>query len=295
MAASEAIQAREQLLAQLVETLHLGLFHVGLDGSLLYANDRLREITGVAIAATLLDQLRRLTPTSLAAAAVVVAEVLAGAERDVLIDFEHQPGTELRYGSLRMRPLLDGTGAVVGATGTIEDVTDSVRERTELAARASVDHLTGCLNRASVLDRLEQELNRLEHRGGGTGVAAIFVDVDKFKSVNDNFGHDVGDRVLESTAERLLGAVRRGDAVGRLGGDEFLVVCPDITSAEEAELVARHIAAKASGVTVAGPHSVQVQLTVGTTWTDDGKADMRQLVATADAAMYRSKPAHRAS
>ena len=115
--------------------------------------------------------------------------------------------------------LSDREGAP-GALLTVTDVTDSARMREELTAKATFDVLTGCHNRASVMAILDQAL-----RGGeAASTAVLFVDLDKFKPVNDTLGHDAGDELLALTAQRLGGVLRRDDVVGRIGGDEFLIV-----------------------------------------------------------------------
>ena len=129
-----------------------------------------------------------------------------------------------RICDLSLRPLTDVAGIVAGAVGCLSDVTDRVQLRRELEVRASVDRLTSCLNRDSSLQLLER--TTAAAKAPGEGNALIYIDLDDFKSVNDRFGHAVGDRLLAEAAERLRQAARKGDTVGRVGGDEFIVICP---------------------------------------------------------------------
>jgi diguanylate cyclase (GGDEF)-like protein/PAS domain S-box-containing protein len=292
MAAQDALRAREQLLGQLAETVPLGLFHIDRAGSLLFANETLGRITGVALGSRLRDQLRRVVPHERSMVDGAVNEALAGTARDLVIAIQPEDDGDIRHCRLRMLPLVAPTGAVNGVTGCIEDISDSVRMSRELETRARTDQLTGCLNHAAVLERLDEVLRaagRERRRARRSGTAVVFVDLDHFKSVNDRLGHAAGDRVLVGVAERLRGSVRGDDAVGRLGGDEFLVICPGVHSAVDAARIARTIAARVHHETYLGGTLVEVRASVGVSWTDDPDADADRIVATADSAMYDAK------
>src|SRR3546814_4282555 len=122
---------------------------------------------------------------------------------------------------LALRALTSSDGTVTGAVGSVTDITDSARMSAELEHRATYDALTGCMNRSTTMANLERVLVE-----NGQDTAVMFVDLDGFKAVNDVAGHRVGDTLLMAVAERLQRAVRGGDVVGRIGGDEFLVICP---------------------------------------------------------------------
>jgi diguanylate cyclase (GGDEF)-like protein len=170
------------------------------------------------------------------------------------------------------------------------DVTEDARLREELTHRATYDQLTGCLNRTSILEVLEALLAPARRRPAGAAV--VYVDLDRFKQVNDRLGHAAGDRLLVHVAQRLLAAVRDGDLVGRLGGDEFLVVCRHVGSAEEAMAIGERIAAavRGSSLTLDGERVVPL-LSAGIAWTAR-RTTADSLIARADAAMYQSKRFH---
>jgi diguanylate cyclase (GGDEF)-like protein len=173
----------------------------------------------------------------------------------------------------------------------VSDVTDSVRLRRELQIRANVDALTGCLNRSATLELLEVAVRESSMIGDGLGV--IFVDLDDFKSVNDRYGHATGDAVLIAASRRMRAGLRSDDHVGRLGGDEFLVICPKVASRQHAiDVVARLDASLQGTVAVAG-HAVELRATLGLAWTQDDTS-IDELVARADRAMYKAKEARRA-
>ena len=165
------------------------------------------------------------------------------------------------------------------------DVTSHHDVRDILDARAHLDALTGLPNRRAMGERLANAVNRA--RRDGTPVSVLFLDLNGFKAVNDGFGHDVGDEVLTAVGRRLAGTIRADDALGRWGGDEFVVV---LDGGEEAvrSLSARLHAAMAQPVAVAGSRSVEVRLSVGATEAHAGDTP-EDVVARADRAMFRAK------
>jgi diguanylate cyclase (GGDEF)-like protein len=169
------------------------------------------------------------------------------------------------------------------------------RRGEELAFLATHDPLTGLPNRTLILDRIEQMLAR--SRRSQTPVAALFVDLDNFKSINDTLGHSVGDELLRAVAARLEGVVRDIDALGRLGGDEFVVIAEELSLAAGPELIAERLldalaqpfklgADKQTRVTVAA--SIGIAAADGASPDGDG-ASAEELLREADIAMYRAK------
>ena len=285
MAAHEAVRAREQLLHRLAETLPLGVLQLDPDGAIVYKNDYLAAIIGEERAQTMAEQFvgtvdedRPLLERAFATALV------DGDDDDVVVRMT--PGGSPTECLIRVitKSLRAENGDVSGVIACISDVTETERMGRELERRATFDALTGCLNRATVLTRLDAGLN-----GDGGGCAAIFVDLDGFKSVNDRCGHAVGDEVLRAAADVLDRATRDGDAVGRLGGDEFLVVAVELDSAAEAmELATRIAEAMHAHPTVTGSH-VPLRASIGVAWSASGAVSAHDLVERADAAMYTSK------
>jgi diguanylate cyclase (GGDEF)-like protein len=185
------------------------------------------------------------------------------------------------------------------------DITERVLGEQELAWQAGHDDLTGLPNRAHMLRLVDDALERAaaaarrEPSGGGgpSGTALLFLDLDGFKTVNDSLGHDVGDALLGQVAVRLQDQVRPGDAVGRLGGDQFLVLAQDCDSAEAAALAFRlqqsFGSAFTSGGGLAVPLSVSVGVAVGRAGPGGRTHDAHALLSDADAAMYAAKSAGR--
>lgn len=288
VAAQEAIRARQQLLEQLTETLPIGLFHADLEGNLLYANQRLTEITGLPVGSTLGDWPGMAFPQWAAVVGRALGSAAGGSATDTIVDVA-APGAGTRHCSLSIRPLSDRDGVVTGVTGAVEDVTATVLERRELEVRAATDGLTGCLNRPAVLALLQDALDGMRPEDRPDGVAVIFLDVDGLKELNDRLGHLAGDALLAEVATRLGNAVRSRDAVGRYGGDEFVVLASHVRSAEHALTVARWIAARTLRTAVIEGELIEIRISLGVAWTAAPGVRAEDLIRQADAAMYRSK------
>ena len=157
--------------------------------------------------------------------------------------------------------LTDAAGVVTGAVGWLSDVTDRAQLHRELEVRASVDKLTSCLNREASLKLVEQMT--AAPKAPGEGNALIFIDLDRFKSVNDRYGHAAGDRLLAAAGDRLRGTARKGDAVGRVGGDEFIVICPRVESSAQAVKIAERIAAATTATVDVGTGVAELRTRVG--------------------------------
>ena len=169
----------------------------------------------------------------------------------------------------------------------VDDVTSRNAAERLLTHQATHDPLTDLPNRALLLDRLGHALQRLERRPNS--LAVLFFDVDRLKLVNDSLGHAVGDRMLVALADRVREAVRPDDTVARLSGDEFTVLCEDLTGAEDAAHVARRLLEAISEPLVFDGHEVFPSISMGIALTDDPSADPAVLLRDADAAMYRAK------
>jgi diguanylate cyclase (GGDEF)-like protein/PAS domain S-box-containing protein len=290
MATVDALHAREQLLGQLTETVPVGLFHADLNGNLLFANRRLSDMMGTGVSSRLDDQFALLEPEDRVHWDSAFAAATDGADIDMIARILLDEG-RTRHCSVSVRPLRDEHGNVTGLTGCVEDVTASVQSRSDLEVKAISDPLTGCLNRAGTLAVLQESLDRSPTSvADPNGTAAIFIDLDRFKPVNDEFGHATGDEVLVRVAERIRSSVRSGDVVGRLGGDEFLVICPQVADPDTALAMAHSLTARAFGAPVAlGSSNMQIRASLGVAWSGKRGTHADALVAQADAAMYRSK------
>jgi diguanylate cyclase (GGDEF)-like protein/PAS domain S-box-containing protein len=206
------------------------------------------------------------------------------------------PGGEVRWVVDRTVILPEVDGKRPLAQGMIFDITDRKRAEQELSHRANHDPLTGLPNRDQFRAALDEAIARARAQGGAVG--AMYVDLDDFKLVNDGFGHEVGDELLVAVADRLRGATRASDLVGRDGGDEFLVLLPDLPPAIEgatraAEQAARRVREVLVEPVSAGSAELWVQASVGVSLFPFDAADTQTLLKHADAAMYDAKAAGR--
>jgi diguanylate cyclase len=166
-------------------------------------------------------------------------------------------------------------------------VVQQTRDQERLAHLAHHDELTGLVNRGRTLELLQQAVDR--HAAGGLdAVTVLFCDLDRLKPINDGLGHDAGDAALRATAARLSGAVRADDVVGRIGGDEFLVVCPGLTLDSARPLAERLVAAVDGPVEWRGAR-LPLGVTIGTATLADQQLSADELVARADIDMYTRK------
>jgi diguanylate cyclase (GGDEF)-like protein/PAS domain S-box-containing protein len=281
--------AREQLLGRLAETVPVGLFQVDADRHIIYTNDRLHQILGVEGATTVETQLATVVEADQPALERALNDVLGqGEDADIEVELQLPPSGTLRFCTISLRALTHGDGTISGAIACVADVTDSTRMREELKKRATFDELTACYNRPSIMDALEASVASGQRRGER---AVMFIDLDRFKDVNDRDGHAAGDELLRIVAEGLRSVVRADDLVGRIGGDEFLVVCPEIGGAEQAMKLAGRIAqALRKQLCLATVSTAsQLQASIGVAWSNGDGIGADTLVAQADNAMYESK------
>jgi diguanylate cyclase (GGDEF)-like protein/PAS domain S-box-containing protein len=283
MAAHEALQQQERLLRRVAESLPVGILQLGTDGALVFANSRLSAIVGVPEVTGPEVLQAAVGDADRAALRAALKETLeSGTDSELEVGLRHASTGEARVCSVTMVSLSDREGAP-GALLSISDVTDSVRMREELTAKATFDVLTGCHNRASTMAILDQAL-----RDDARRTAVIFVDLDKFKPVNDTLGHDAGDELLAVTAERLTGVLRRDDIVGRIGGDEFLVVSRGLDGPDSALALGHRVRKALAAPAVLGAGPVDLSASIGVACSEPGD-DSVSLTKRADRAMYLSK------
>jgi diguanylate cyclase (GGDEF)-like protein/PAS domain S-box-containing protein len=278
MQVHEALAEREQILRELTDALPVGVVVFDADHRAVHENGRFAAIVGAAgIDGLVAEAASAGDAGGLDAALAAIAEGVAPKPVEL-----HLAGG--RVCRVTLRPLANR-----GGLACVDDVTEAVRLRRELEVRATFDALTSCFSRSAILGAL----HHLIDTAPGTGV--VFVDLDRFKPVNDELGHAAGDELLAVVGERLREAVREVDLVGRLGGDEFLVVCPGVADAAGVEAIAARIAEHlAAPMALAEVHLVRPRASIGIAWAAAG-TDPAALVATADAAMYEAKREARAS
>lgn len=185
-------------------------------------------------------------------------------------------------------PVLDEDNNVIGSAMSIVDVTEQKRMRDELAIQAVQDPLTGLGNRRVLFQRIEQALADVSDIGAM--IAVLYVDLDGFKAINDNLGHEAGDEALMEVAARLNKAVRDGDTVARLGGDEFAILLTSIVDRNDVEVVVRRVLEVLSDMMEIHGHRVRLPGSIGISMASkDSGITASEIIRQSDLAMYQAK------
>jgi diguanylate cyclase (GGDEF)-like protein len=197
----------------------------------------------------------------------------------------------MRWMRIRFKSLCDTQGNKYKLTGVSQDITEKKRSEETIWQQANFDPLTSLPNRRMFQDRLEHEIKK-SYRGG-LPLALMFIDLDKFKEVNDTLGHDKGDIMLVEAARRIAGCVRESDTVARLGGDEFTVILSELDDPGSIERIAQAIIQ-----TLVAPFHLDedvafVSASIGITLYPNDATNLEMLMSNADQAMYASKSAGR--
>ncbi|HEU5448318.1 MAG TPA: EAL domain-containing protein, partial [Acidimicrobiia bacterium] len=208
-----------------------------------------------------------------------------------LFDYRVPVDGRVRWVRARGQLIVDEVGEVAGMRGTCQDITERIEAQEALSHNALHDPLTGLPNRSLLLDRIEVALARSARIG--KNVAVLFLDLDRFKLINDSRGHAVGDEVLREVAERLRAAVRPSDTVGRLGGDEFVVVCEDAVAVWEATVLGERLIRTLEEAFQVEGGEVFVTVSIGIAIAEES-ASADDLLRDADVAMYQAKQRGRA-
>ena len=177
-------------------------------------------------------------------------------------------------------------------SGIFQDITERMQSEARIRQLAYHDSLTGLPNRKLFSDRLGMALTQARRNQKSVGIAML--DLDRFKEVNDTLGHDTGDLLLKATAERLGSVLRKGDTVARIGGDEFVLILPELEAVEDATLVAQKIVDRFRKPFVINAHQLIVTASIGIVLYPTDGMDEGTLLKHADIAMYRAKEAGRA-
>ena len=201
---------------------------------------------------------------------------------------------KIRWVSTTKLPLRDRKGEIVGTFGISRDISDRKKAEEQLQHQAFYDPLTDLPNRALFLDRLQHLFHRARRSLGSAQFAVLYLDLDRFKSVNDSLGHQVGDELLVATARRLESCVRPGDTLARLGGDEFTVLLDDVRSEADATGVAERIHQEVAAPLQIRGGEVFTSVSVGIALSSAGYGSPEDMLRDADTAMYRAKAGGRA-
>ncbi|MEP6510212.1 MAG: diguanylate cyclase [Dokdonella sp.] len=292
-AVERAFQLSERRLRTIADTLPLKIAYFDAQQRFVFANEAFvrayaspgDDVTG--------KNVRDLLGASLYARRVPFLERALAGERVV---FEDEEGEGEEYQCVEVTFIPETTekdASVIGVHAMVQDITSKKREEKRLIHLARIDPLTGLMNRAAFYERLDGAIERA--RNLESLLAVFYVDIDRFKQVNDTWGHAIGDALIRAFAARLRDKVRASDAVARLGGDEFTVVMEGVPDIERVRTITEKLVAAMSvpfqleseGVTVSVGNSIGIAACHG------GALDASSLVARADAMLYEAKQAGR--
>ncbi len=194
--------------------------------------------------------------------------------------------------SLHTSPMEDTSGNIIGGIGIVQDITEKTMIQKEIEYQAYHDTLTGLPNRQLLMDRLSQALKstrRHKHKG-----VLFYLDLDKFKLINDSMGHQIGDKLLIEVADRLTEVLRQEDTVARMGGDEFVILLPEVTDDKESSVIVAGMVSEKIHQTLSDPfdldsHRIRTSTSIGAIIFDGQEESPDQVLKFADTAMYHAK------
>lgn len=278
MAAQQEAERRHALLTRLTDALPSGVLHLDQSGHPTFWNQRWLELVGISTPS--IKDLLEVTEEPEILAAALDAALSRGDDAD--LDITLIGDGLVKFGRLHLRPLEhdDGTTEVLV---TFDDMTDARVYQTQLLDQARRDPLTGLLSRFGLRDIVDELI--ADRRVGARSL--LFIDLDRFKPINDRYGHAVGDDVLRAVGNAIAGVVRAGDSVARIGGDEF-VVAVHAGSFDEVERVTERIAVAVRATEDEFDFEVDISASIGAAVVEPDD-DFDTLLQRADSAMYEEK------
>lgn len=220
----------------------------------------------------------------------ITAEVIAAVEKfgkwSGEVRMLHKNGTVGWIESMCV-PIYDSDKQMIGALGINRDITDRIKETERLEHLAHYDYLTKIPNRYLLLDRVKHLIAQSDRIK--SNFALLYIDLDKFKTINDTNGHAFGDNVLIETASRLKKAIRNSDTVARIGGDEFVLLLENISNKNDVSIMIKTIAKTLNKEFIVNDEILKVSCSIGVAIYPDDGTTTDTLLATADVAMYKAK------
>ena len=286
--AQEQLQENERQLRTILEASPIGVAIVATQsGRIRFANARFGQLTGLRATELTSRTLSDLIAERDGVSALFATLDFEGQVIDHEIELRHAAGDSFwALMTIRTMPFGEDEDALFV---WIYDISEQTRVKQKLAQLAHLDDLTGLANRRAFHDELRRDLARTTR--GDHQLAVLYLDLDGFKGVNDNLGHEAGDQVLREVAQRLRHSLREGDLIGRVGGDEFATLLSGNVNREVAERVATKLIESVSGSYRIGVEAAQLGVSVGIACADGEVADADELINRADQAMYQAKRA----
>lgn len=265
-----------------------GVFNFDLRRRLMSVNPALAGMTGYSAAELLGISLAKLTrERDLPALRQAFFKALRGKPQTREFLCVRKDGTEMDASVTLLPSIVDDR--VVGVHGILKDISQSKRDERRILYLANHDALTGLPNRNLLHEHMQHAIDQA--RSYGTRVGVLFMDLNRFKVVNDSLGHDQGDALLREIGERLRSTLRPADTVARIGGDEFVVLLENVQDADQLARVARNLLSVVSRPVDLKDHGVSVSTSIGASLYPTDGVDAQSLLKNADLAMYAAKAA----
>lgn len=284
----EALGRAEARFRSAFDDAAIGMALVDLQGRWLQVNDALAQLTGYPVEQLVGMSFRELTPDDEVHNDEQALEDLVAGRRNVYVAEKRYRRADggIVWISLSVSLVGDPEGNPLHLISQMQDITDRKAAERELADRALHDPLTGLPNRLLFLDRVQVAISHIERTS--KPLAVFFIDLDRFKLVNDSLGHSIGDRMLVEVAWRLQRALRPNDTVSRFGGDEFTLLCENIDE-RAAKSVAERIARSLMEPFVIEGRELFATASIGASVCRDHRVEAEAMLRDADVAMYRAK------
>lgn len=291
-AAERAVKDQLQFISRLIDTIPNPVFYKDEAGRYIGCNIAFEQFIGKQREQLVGMSVFDMSPPDLAERYHAADQKLFDARGTQVYEAQVQYADGVRRDVMFYKATFDkADGSLGGLVGLILDISERKRMEQAIWREANYDALTGLPNLRLLRDRLAEELERSRRKS--SILALLFIDLDRFKEVNDTLGHHVGDQLLIQAAERINAVVRSGDTVSRQGGDEFVVILPEISDAQSAGLIASKIIRLLGLPFLLGSNQVYVAASIGIALCPDDSTQLETLVSFADQAMYAAKASGR--
>src|SRR5271157_1764207 len=287
--AEEAIRESEEKYRTIIENIEDGYHELDFSGNIVFFNDALLKMLGYSRDEFAGMNYHNLTDEETARQMSQVCDEVyktGKPSRGIEIEVMKKDGT-MRVVEISVSLILDAKGQEVGFRNLVRDVTERKKTEETIRRLAYHDPLTGLPNRLLFTDRLNMAITRAKRNK--QYLAVMMLDLDYFKDINDTLGHHMGDRLLQAVGSRLTELLRKGDTIARMGGDEFLILLPEINNVGVTTTIAQKIVESFQSPFIIDDRKLRITTSIGIAIYPDVSDDVETLIKNADIAMYRAK------
>lgn len=290
----EALRESEERHRLLADNAQDVIWTMDLNGRFTYVSPSVEKLRGYTASEAMQQTLEEtLTPESVEKVKAAVGKTIAAVKSkqpfpDFVAELDHlcKDGSTV-CAEIRTSGIYDADGNFIGIVGVSRDITERKKSEEKIRYMAQHDSLTGLPNRALFADRLQQALSYCKRHQ--RALAVMLLDLDKFKPVNDRYGHALGDELLKQVAQRLLACVRTSDTVARIGGDEFVILLHQMDDLNQAKVVSEKIQLVLREIFLIDEYPIQIGCSIGTAFYPQDGAEPLELTKIADQRMYQHK------